>query len=561
MATEVPTIEGLPEEVKRKLFLRQIGFLIAIAASVALGVYVMMWSQTPNYSLLYGSLSSQDIGQVLDSLQKSNIPYRVDEASGAIMVPSAKVHEARIKLAGEGLPKSANAGYGMLSEEQGLGTSQFMEKARYHHALETELARSISTIKSVRTARVHLAMPKQSVFTRNQKPVSASVIVDLYNGHRMSPEQISAITNLVAASVPNLDISNVNIVDQNGRLMTQGDSARELALTASQFQYSSRVEESYMKRIEDILTPIVGQDGVKAQVTADFDFTSSEQTRESYNPDLPAVRSEQLEEEMLSADNALLGVPGALSNQPPAEGQAPEVASEAEAGTTAADSQSSMQRRTVRNYEIDKTISHTRKPVGKLQRLSVAVVIDHKKQITEDGTVNRIEHSPEEIERFTSLVKEAIGYDVVRGDTVNVINAEFAIPEAPEPLPEIPIYMQPWVWDIAKQVLGGLFVLFLVFGVLKPSLKNMVDKEITLHQSALAPPMGTAVGPNGEMIALDAPDGGMSASSSTNEQLNEEQKALAPPSEYDRSIDAVKQVITENPKVAATVVKNWVGDE
>ncbi len=561
MATDVPTIEGLPEEVKRKLFFRQIGFLIAIAGSVALGVYVMMWSQTPNYSLLYGSLSSQDIGQVLDSLQKSNISYRVDEASGAIMVPSAKVHEARIKLAGEGLPKSANAGYGMLSEEQGLGTSQFMEKARYHHALETELARSISTIKSVRAARVHLAMPKQSVFTRNQKPVSASVIVDLYNGHRMSPEQISAISNLVAASVPNLDISNVNIVDQNGRLMTQGDSARELALTASQFQYTSRVEESYMKRIEDILTPILGQDGVKAQVTADFDFTSTEQTRESYNPDLPAVRSEQLEEEMLSADNALLGVPGALSNQPPAEGQAPEVANEAEAGTgtTAADSQSSMQRRTVRNYEIDKTISHTRKPVGKLQRLSVAVVIDHKKQVTEEGTINRIEHSPEEIERFTGLVKEAIGYDAVRGDTVNVINAEFAIPDAPEPLPEIPIYMQPWVWDIAKQVLGGLFVLFLVFGVLKPSIKNMVDKEITLHQSTLATPAGDVIALNGPDGSIDGVNGVGNSEAALAEQ--EEQKALAPPTDYDRSIDAVKQVITENPKVAATVVKNWVGDE
>lgn len=558
MATDVQTIEGLPDDVKRTLFLRQIGFLIAIAGSVALGVYVTMWSQTPNYSLLYGSLSSQDIGQVLDSLSKSNIPYRVDEASGAIMVPSSQVHEARIKLAGEGLPKSANSGYGVLQEEQGLGTSQFIEKARYHHALETELARSISTIKAVRSARVHLAMPKQSVFVRNRKPVSASVLVDLYSGHRMAPEQIAAISNLVAASVPNLDVSNVNIVDQNGRLMTQGDSAREFALTASQFQYASRVEESFMKRIEDILVPIVGQDGVKAQVTADFDFTRTEQTRESYNPDLPAVRSEQLEEELLTADTALQGVPGALSNQPPAEGQAPEVADGEGAANVAEDTQSSMQRRTVRNYEVDKTISHTRKSVGQLQRLSVAVVIDHKKVVTADGTVSRVEHSPEEIDRFIGLVKEAIGYDAVRGDTVNVINAQFAVPEAPEPLPETPIYMEPWVWDIAKQVLGGLFVLFLVFGILKPSIKKMLDKEITLHQTALARPVGA----DGNMVALDGPNGMAEGAAGAAGALEQEQNPqLAAPNEYDRSVDAVKQVITDNPKVAATVVKSWVGDE
>ena len=557
MATEIQTMEGLPDEVRRTLFFRQVGFLVAIAASVAVGVYVMMWSQTPNYSLLYGSLSSQDIGQVLDSLSKANIPYRVDETSGAVLVPSAKVHEARIKLAGEGLPKSANAGYGMLNEEQGLGTSQFIERARYHHALETELARSIATIKSVRSARVHIAMPKQSVFTRERKPVSASVLVDLYAGHRMTQENIAAISNMVAASVPNLDISNVNIVDQNGRLMTQGESARALALTASQFQYASQVEESYMRRIENILEPIVGQDRVRAQVTADFDFTSTEQTRESFNPDTPAVRSEQLEEESMNSDGALLGVPGALSNQPPAEGAAPEVA-EGEPGAAGdAESQSSTQRRTVRNYEIDKTISHTRKPVGDLQRLSVAVVIDHKRQVGADGAVTRVEHSPEEIERFTSLVREAIGYDPVRGDTVNVINAEFATPEVPEPLPEVPIYMQPWVWDISKQVLGGLFVLFLVFGVLKPSIKNMVDKEITLTQSAYAT---ATAGADGSVAALSPPDG--EAGGQVNgDSMEAEQQALAPPSEYDKSIDAVKQVITDNPKVAATVVKNWVGDE
>lgn len=560
MATSAETMVDLPSEVKRTLFIRQAVFLVAIAASVALGVYVTLWSQTPNYSLLYGSLPSEDIGQVLDALQKANIEYRVDEASGAVMVPTAHVHEARIKLAGEGLPKSANAGYGVLHEEQGLGTSQFIEKARYQHALETELARSVSQISAVKTARVHLALPKQSVFVRERKPVSASVLLDLYSGHRLSAEQVAAISNLVAASVPNLQVSNVSIVDQNGRLMTQGDSAREMALSASQFQYASSVEESYIKRIESILIPILGQDGVKAQVTADFDFTHTEQTRESYNPDLPAVRSEQLEEEMSSADGAIQGIPGALSNQPPAAGVVPEIADEnVERGTAATDSQGSMQRRTVRNYELDKTISHTRKPFGKLRRLSVAVVIDHKRQVTAEGKVERVEHSPEELNRFSNLIKETIGFNPARGDTVNIINEPFAIPEAPEPLPEIPVWQQPWVWDAGKQILGGLFVLFLIFGVLRPTMKNMVNKEITLTQSALGSMASGQLAAEG-VAQLEAP----SVDGSTNQGMANNQgtpQLAAAPNGFDENVDAVKQVIMENPKVAATVVKNWVGDE
>ncbi len=549
----------LPAEVKRTLFMRQAMFLIAIAASVALGVYVTLWSQTPNFSLLYGSLPSEDIGQVIDSLQKANIEYRVDEASGAVMVPTAHVHEARIKLAAEGLPKSANAGYGVLQEDQGLGTSQFIEKARYQHALETELARSISQINAVKAARVHLALPKQSVFVRERKAVSASVLLDLYSGHRLSVEQVSAISNLVAASVPNLEVSNVSIVDQNGRLMTQGDSAREMALTASQFQYASNVEKSYIKRIENILMPILGQDGIKAQVTADFDFTHMEQTRESYNPDLPAVRSEQLEQEMSSAGAATQGIPGALSNQPPAAGKAPEVAGRSTQGaaTTTNESQGNMQRRTVRNYELDKTISHTRTPVGKLRRLSVAVVVDHKKQVSAEGKVERIEHSPEEINRFRNLVKESIGFNPTRGDTVNIINAAFIVPDAPEPLPEVAIWQQPWVWDIAKQVLGALFVLFLIFGVLRPAMKGMVNKEISLTQSALASIASGQMAADGSGN-LEVPMGGAGNQGAAN---NQNTPQLPSGSGFDDNISAVKQVVMENPKVAATVVKNWVGDE
>ncbi len=543
MATEAATVV-IPADVKRALFLRQIGFLFAIAASVALAVYVVLWSQTPNFSLLYGSLSGQDSAKVVEALQKANIEFKLDHASGAVLVPSAQVHEARMKLAAEGLPKSASNGFGMLNDEQKLGTSQFIEKARYQHALESELAMSIAQVSAVKSARVHLAIPKQSVFLRNKQSTSASVLLDLYPGYRLEAGQVAAIANLVAASVPSLDVKNVSIVDQFGRLMTHGQSSAELAMTATQFQYTHEVESSYIQRIENILFPILGQDGVKAQVTADLDFTHSEQTRELFNPDTPSLRSERVEEDSRTGD-ATGGVPGALTNQPAVDGEAPEVVADANDGR-AAERSASMQKRATRNFELDKTISHTRSPVGTLNRLSVAVVIDHKRTLDDNGEVVRTEHTPEELDQITLLVKEAIGFNALRGDTVNVMNAEFSRPEAVEPLPELPIWQQAWVWDIAKQAVGALFVLFVLFGILKPAIKNMMNKEITLHQSALAAPNNT---------------GQLTDESLDNQTSNAGTKELPSSSGFDSSIENVKDVVSNDPKLAAQVVRNWVGEE
>ncbi|MGB1800496.1 MAG: flagellar basal-body MS-ring/collar protein FliF [Gammaproteobacteria bacterium] len=538
---------AIEPDVRRAIFARQLMFLFAVAASVAIGVYVVLWSQKPNYSLLYGSLSDQDASQVIESLQKANIDYHVDPNSGAVMVASAKVHEARMKLATEGLPRSANSGFSILNEEQKLGTSQFMEKARYQHALESELAMSIAKVSAVRAARVHLAIPKESVFLRNRKAASASVLLDLYPGHRLEPGQVAAIANLVSASVPGLELSNVSIVDQYGRLMSQNQSSADLALTASQFQYATQVENSYIERIENILTPLLGPDGVKAQVTAEMDFTRTERTQESYNPDMPALRSEQVEEDRSASGNIAGGVPGALSNQPALDGTAPELVGEAAAANTGNNAGiGSSQSRATRNYELDKTISHTRLAMGSLVRLSVAVVIDYKKTLNEKGEVVRVEHTPEELEQITNLVREAIGFNIIRGDRVNVMNSQFSLPEAVEPLPELPIWQQAWVWDIAKQVLGGLFVLFIVFGVLKPSIKNMMNKEITLHQTALAGPVGGAAA----QLTNDNAEGAV-----------EEVKAIEAAPEFDKSITNVKEMVDTDPKLAAQVVRNWVGEE
>ncbi len=538
-------------DIKRTILFRQFGFLIVLAASVALGVYVVLWSQTPGYSLLYGNLSDQDASEVLDTLQKLNIEYRLDEASGAVMVPGSRVHDARMKLAAAGLPKSASAGFGMLNEEQGIGTSQFIEQARYQHALETELAKTIEKLGAVRSARIHLAIPKQSNFVRNRKKANASVMLDLYGGHELDPDQVSAIASLVAASVPDLDIGNISIVDQRGRLMTQKDQSGELGMSNSQFKYARSVEESYIKRIEDIIAPIVGQQGVKAEVTAEFDFTRTEQTREIYNPDQAALRSEQVEEEMRNGGSGAGGIPGALSNQPPADATVGgSLAQSADKAGVGSGKDANMQRRATRNYELDKTISHTKMHMGSIRRLSVAVLLDYKRSLNEKGEVIHTEHSPEELLQITALVKEAIGYNAIRGDSVNVMNAEFARPDPIEALPEQPIWQQSWVLDLARQIAGGLFVLFLVFGVLKPTLKNLVNKEISFNQAVLA---------NASSAALPSAVGASGTQALSNQSNDVPQ--LNSPENYQNSLQTVQGMVRNDPRLTAQVVKSWVGEE
>ncbi len=532
--------------------LRQAGLLIGIAASVALGVAVVMWSQTPNFSLLYGNLSDRDVSSVMDALQSASIEYKVDEASGGILVPTAKLHEARIKLAASGLPKSSSMGFEMLQEEQSFGTSQFIEQARYQRALEAELSRSISKVANVRSARVHLALPKASVFARDRQNPSASVLVDLYPGRRLEEGQIAAIAHMVAASVPNLMISGVTVVDQAGRLLSRAGEANELTVSAERFEYSKRIEDSYIKRIENILHPIVGMDYVRAQVTADIDFTATEQTSEIYNPDLPAVRSEQLSEEQRTGGGAAIGVPGALTNQPPGTATVPEEAEgEGEAGAGTANEQQQLRKKETRNFELDKTISHTRKAVGTIERLSVAVVLNNPIITDDAGVATQQDYTPEQIVEFTQLVKDAVGFNAVRGDAVSVIATNFTTAAPAEPLPELAIWEQAWVWDVGKQVLGGIFVLYLLFGVLRPTIKNMMKKPEPVTQQVVM------VGPDGKPL----PPGGSGGEQANAEAENVPLLELGASTSYETSLNSVRDFVKEEPKLAAQVAKNWVATD
>ena len=511
---------------------RQLGLMIGLAASIALGGAVVMWAKTPTYSLLYGNLSGTDSSMVLESLQQADIQYKVDESSGAVLVPAGDVHKARLKLASSGLPKGSGIGFELFDKEQELGTSQFIEQARYQYALEIELARSISTMQNVRNVRMHLAIPKRTVFARKKEKPTASVVLDLYSGLNMGDGQVAAIVHLVAASIPNMGPEQVTVVDQHGMLLTNGMQSEHMALSSSQFDYTRRLENSYSTRIEDILTPIVGTGRVRAQVVADLDFTFTEKTQESYNPDLPALRSEQLiEEKDTGSVSGTAGVPGALSNQPAGEGAAGDVGGQ-QAGIGGKDN-----RRTTRNYELDKTISHTRTPTGAIRRLSVAVLVDDIQSVDENGEVTRTPLSNEDITRYTALVKEAVGFDSKRGDSINVINATFSTPPAPEPLPDPAMWDLPWVQNLLKQVLGGVVVLLIVFGVLRPVLRSLAEKGVATP--------GQFQGMADEQVTLGGGAGQPAG-------------MLAAPRGVDEQIAAAKNMVSQDPARVAQVVKGWV---
>ncbi len=535
---------------------QQVGLLIGIAAAVALGVVVVMWSRTPSYMQLYSGLSDKDTALVTDGLSKSSIPYRV-EAGGLIMVPAGKVADARMKLAAQGLPKGSENGFEMLQQDQGFGTSQFVENARYQNALENELARSIGSLSNVEKARVHLAIPKQSVFVRNRQPPTASVLLNLYPGRNLDDGQVAAIVHLVASSVPNLDTGHVTVVDQKGHLLNSSDTTRDSGLNANQFDYARKLEDSYVKRIEELITPIIGVGGVHAQVVADLDFTVSEETQEKFNPKDPSLRSEQVATEQSTGGGLAGGIPGALSNQPPGGSIVPETtaAKKPPAGKPGAAAlptpapaavPSNSSNRATRNYELDKVISHTRQASGGIKRLSVAVLVDDKQTTNADGESMRTPLKPEELEKITGLIKEAIGYDEKRGDKLNVINAPFSTPPAIEALPDPPLWKEAWVWEAGKQILAGLLVLFLLFRVLLPVVRGLLGRQaasVAAQTQLMALEPGRPYTPGMPMVT-----GGAHAS-------------LGGPTDYDAQLNAARSLTSQDPKRVAQVVKNWVAND
>lgn len=536
---------------------RQLGLLVGLAASIALAGVVVLWSQEEDYRPLIADMGNVDAAQAVDILQANDIAFKIDPRSGGLLVPVDEIQNARMKLAAVGITNDRNVGYELLDKEQGLGASQFMENISYRRGMEGELARTITSLQSVRSARVHLALPKASVFVRDSRKPSASVFVELIPGRRLQEDQSAAIVNLVASSVPELEPSEVTIVDQNGRLLTNKDKSEESVMAAHQFEYTRKLEELLMKRISTILEPVMGMDKFQAQVSADINFTAIEQTEEVYNPDLLALRSEQtLEEQRSNGGAGLGGIPGALSNQPPGAASAQEQVNAGGVESAGSAAAGNSRTQATRNYELDRTISYTKHQQGRVRRLSVAVVVDNPASAPAQNAAGAESVTPgwtqEELDRFAALVKGAVGYDAARGDSVTVVNATFATVEYVTPeIEEIPVWQQDWFQKITKQALGGIMVLLLIFAVIRPIMKNLAGSGAQQKSRALAAVGGQAA--SGYEAGVMP---GQSASRAGTSNL------LAGPGQgYGNELVAVQGVVANDPQQAAQVIRKWVTED
>jgi flagellar M-ring protein FliF len=559
-----PAAPGIAARLQALPSRNRIALMVALAAGIAAIVAALLWARTPDYRVLFSNVSDRDGGAIVQALGQMNVPYRLAEGGGAILVPSGKVHEVRLRLASLGLPRGGTVGFELM-ENAKFGTTQFQEQVNYQRALEGELARSIQSLASVASARVHLAIPKPSVFLRDAQKPTASVLVNLHAGQTLERAQISGIVHLVASSVPELPVKSVSVVDQSGALLSgEGTTSAGAQLDPTQLAYVAAIERGYAKRIEDILEPIVGRQNVRAQVTADIDFSESEATAESYrpnqNPQEAAVRSQQVHESANGGGSAVGGVPGALTNQPaPAAtapiGASPQAGGFGATGTTGTGGAASTRKESTVNYEVDKTVRHTRAPVGSVRRLSAAVVVNHRRVAVaadaapaagakadkaDKAAAARAAAAPkseplaaEEMAKIAALAKEAIGYSQQRGDTLEVVNAAFAGADV-EAAAEVPMWRDPrsiaLLQDLGKPIGAALIVAAVLIAVVRPAMRTLAA---TAAASAAAPPAQVEV-----------------------------LSATAHPSAYESNLASAKQLARKDPKVVANVVRQWVsGDE
>jgi flagellar M-ring protein FliF len=491
---------------------------------------------------LFSNISDKDGGAIVAQLSQMNVPYKYSEGGGALMVPADKVHEARLKLASQGLPRGGNVGFEVM-DGQKFGVTQFQEHINYQRALEGELARSIQSLASVQAARVHLALPKQSVFLREQQKPSASVILTLHAGRVIDQTQVAGITHLISSSISDLSPKQVSILDQNGKLLSaQADASGSQNYDSTQLNYVREVEDGLSRRVIGLLEPLVGRESVRAQVSADLDFTQIESTAETFAPNQGAdakasIRSQTTLEANTAANGGAGGVPGALSNLPAAPTSAPISGSAAAgaAGTNgAANGNNNGRREAVTNYEVDKTVRRIRNQTGTVKRVTAAVLINHRKTIEADGKVTYAAINEAEMAQIQALVREAIGFNKERGDSINIVNAPFS-QDPVTAATEIVWWKDPSNVSLAKEVGKGfalmLGLLVIVFGVIRPAINSAT--------SAMAPPQ------EGQKLL---PDG------------NNDTPALpAPASAAAIQVEKVREIAKNDPAIVANVVRQWVG--
>jgi flagellar M-ring protein FliF len=528
----------------------------AVAAALAVVAAIWLWSSAPDYKVLFSNTTDKDGGAITASLDQMGVKYKFSEGGSAILVPADQVHGIRLKLAAQGLPRAGNVGFELL-ENQKLGTSQFVEQVNYQRSLEGELANSIQALAAVSSARVHLALPKPSVFVRDQKNPTASVLLNLQPGRALDQAQVSAIVHLVASSVPELNPANVTVVDQNGTLLSDTSARNGKQLDPNQLKYVDILQQNIVKQVESIIAPLVGQNNVRAEATADVDFAQVDTAAEMYKPNSPpepqAIRSQQTSESAGPGTGNPSGVPGALSNQPPGVATAPiegAPGANGAAGQQAATGPTSKNATT--NYEVDKTVRFEQKPMGGIKRLTVGVVVNYRRSI--DPKTGKVVVKPltgPEVAQINELVKQAMGYSQQRGDTLNVTNAPFDGVDKPEE--QAPDFWKdpsnlPLLKDIAKYLFIAAVIAFLWFRILRPLFKPVMKK---FDEAVEMPPEPEPEEPEPE------PEPDVAEEARVAKEVEEQKKVII----YKSNLDMAKTLAQNDPRIVANVIKEWLGAE
>jgi flagellar M-ring protein FliF len=535
---------------------RQLALLGIVAAAIALGLWLFVWTQRPDYVPLSGGLDAKTTGEASDLLRTQKIPFRMDAGSGALAVPADRLGDARMALAGAGLTAGNGQGFESMEGDQGFGTSQFVENARYQHALETELSRTIANLRPVREARVHLALPKPSAFTREKEAASASVVLQLQSGATLEQGQVDAIVHLVASSISSLTPERVTVVDQYGRMLTNPDPDSDAAIGALQLDQQHRQEAVYVQRIQELLEPMTGPGRVSAQVSVDMDFNQTEEARESYGPQGAIVRSEQISESgnlgpaapaASGAANAVAqGVPGSASNTPATAGAAAATPAVAAAPAAPVLESGPGARTAVRNYEIDRTLTHTRQAPGRIRRITAAVLVDNVPGAATSKTTGKPTLRPlsdDEIKRIQTLVQQAVGFDAQRGDVVSVVNASFARDALDTDISGPPVWENPRARELLRTLLGGLAVLLVIWFVLRPAFRQL------LAPRGYTPPVGRA-----EVLDEDVPITlGASAVNPAPGPITRKN--------FDDKLTMARSAVSTDPKRVAQVVREMVDSD
>ncbi|MDN3378194.1 MULTISPECIES: flagellar basal-body MS-ring/collar protein FliF [unclassified Pseudoalteromonas] len=529
--------------------LRQVTLIIALAICLAIAIFVIIWARQPDMRPL-GKMPTEELIQTLDFLDAQKIEYELD--GNVISVAEGEYQNIKLLMTREGLDQAPSSGTDIIMQDMGFGVSQRLERERLKHGREQQLARTIEELKNVTRAKVLLAIPKENVFARREKEPSATVVLTLKRGRMLDSEEVDSIVDIIASAVQGLSPARVTVTDQNGRLLNSGSQSSLAARSRKEYDIERKREQEYLQKIDSILMPVVGMGNYTAQVDLSMDFSAVEETQKRYNPDLPAVRSETTFEEN-NIGGLAVGIPGALTNQPPVNSDIPEIAGQGGAGTGTSPSRS--HKEATRNYELDTTISHKRQQTGVIRRISVSVAVDYLPTVGENGETTMVPRSVEALSNIRRLLQGGVGFDLQRGDALEVVTVPF-VREQLDVLEEVPLWEQSWFMKVVRLVLGALVIIVLIMAVVKPMLKRLIYPDDTLEEyddDALS--SGVDIGDNTlDMLNKDFDSASVGFSSDGTLQL--------PDLHGDEDLlKAVRALVANEPELSSQVVKAWLSED